>query len=105
MSNFEQIDNARKTLGLGEDASMKEIREAFRNLSLKYHPDRCRGREKDSCKDIFKKISHAKDLLEAYCQNYRYSFREKDVNKNTMTREEYEHLKKFYDGWIGDLNL
>ena len=105
MANFEEIDSARKILGLGEEASIKEIREAFRKLSLQYHPDRCHGKEKDTCKEMFKKISHAKDLLEAYCLNYRYSFKEKDVNKNTMSREEYEHLKRFYDGWIGDLNL
>jgi len=54
---------------------------------------------------MFKKISHAKDLLESYCLNYRYSFREKDVKKNIMPKEEYDHLKRFYDGWIGDLGL
>jgi len=105
MTNFEEIDKARRTLNLGEEAGMQEIREAFRNLALKYHPDRCRGREKDNCKDMFKKISHAKDLLESYCLNYRYSFREKDVKKNIMPKEEYDHLKRFYDGWIGDLGL
>jgi DnaJ-class molecular chaperone len=105
MDNFEQIDKARKVLGLGEEASMKEIRESFRSLSLKYHPDRCRGKDKEHCRDVFKNVSHAKDLLESYCLNYRYSFREKDVKKNTMSREEYEHLKRFYDGWIGDLDL
>jgi DnaJ-class molecular chaperone len=105
MSNFKEIDSARKILGLGEEASIKEIREVYRSLSLQYHPDRCRGKGKEDCKEQFKKISHAKDLLEGYCLNYRYSFREKDVNKNTMSREEYEHLKRFYDGWIGDLNL
>jgi curved DNA-binding protein CbpA len=105
MANFEEIDSARKILRLSEEASIKEIREAFRSLSLKYHPDRCLDNEKENCKELFKKISHAKDLLEAYCLNYRYSFREKDIRKNTMSREEYEHLRKFYDGWIGDLNL
>jgi DnaJ-class molecular chaperone len=105
MVEFNQIDEARKILGLGEEASMQEIRDAFRGLSLRYHPDRCRGKEKEACKEMFKKISHAKDMIEGYCLNYRYSFREQDVRKNTMSREEYTHLKRFYDGWIGDLNL
>jgi len=39
--DFKQIDDARKVLGLNESASLEEIRDAFRNLALKYHPDRC----------------------------------------------------------------
>jgi len=41
-----------------------------------------------------------------YCVNYyRFSFQESKAKKNTMDRETYEHLKRFYDGWFGDLNL
>jgi len=54
---------------------------------------------------MFKKINHAKDIIGSYCANYRYSFKEKEVRKNTMSKEEYEHLKRFYDGWLGDLDL
>ena len=41
----------------------------------------------------------------AYCAGYKYSFRERDVRRNTMDKESYEHLKRFYDGWWGDLDL
>ncbi len=47
--DFRQIDQARKILGLGEEAGMEEIKEVFRNLSLKYHPDRCKDKEKKRC--------------------------------------------------------
>jgi Zn finger protein HypA/HybF involved in hydrogenase expression len=40
---FKQIDEARKILGLEKGATLEEIREAYRRLSLKYHPDRCKG--------------------------------------------------------------
>ena len=105
MADFRQIDQARKLLGLGEEAGIEEIKEAYRDLSLKYHPDRCKDQDKKDCEDMLKKINQAKDIILAYCANYRYSFREKDVKSNLMDKELYEHLKRFYDGWLGNLDL
>lgn len=103
--NFKRIDEARKILGLGEEASIEEVKEAFRCLSLQYHPDRCKDKDKKHCEAMYKKITHARDVIIGYFESYRYSFKEKDVKKNTMSKEEYEHLKRFYDGWFEDLNL
>ena len=105
MADFNQIDNARKLLGLDETATLEEIKETFRKLSFKYHPDRCKDEKKKECEEIFKKISNAKDIILNYCANYRYSFKEPDVKKNTMDKGLYEHLRRFYDGWFGDLDL
>ena len=105
MADFEQIDAARELLGLDEEAGIEEIKEAFRNLSFRYHPDRCKDKDKKYCEEMLKKINQAKDIILGYCANYRYSFKEKDVKKNTMDKELYEHLKRFYDGWLGELNL
>ena len=54
---------------------------------------------------MFKKISNANDILMKYCAGYRYSFKEKDVKRNIMDKEYYNHLKRFYDGWLGNLDL
>ncbi len=105
MINFKQIDEARRMLGLDEEASIEEIKEVFRVLILKYHPDRCKQKDKKHCEEMCKKINHARDIILSYCANYRYSFREKEVKKNAMSKEEYVHLKRFYDGWFGDLDL
>lgn len=105
MAEFKQIDEARKLLGLGETATLQEIKKAYKKLALKYHPDRCKEEKKKECEEMFKKIAHAKDILMAYCAGYRYSFKEKDVKRNTMDKNLYEHLKRFYDGWWGDLDL
>lgn len=105
MINFKRIDEARKMLGLEEEASIEEVKAAFRALSLKYHPDRCSKKDKKQCEDMLKKINHAKDIIGEYCANYRYSFKEQDVKKNVISREEYRHLKRFFDGWFGDLDL
>lgn len=54
---------------------------------------------------MFKKINNANGILLGYCAGYQYSFKEKDVKRNTMDKEFYEYLKRFYDGWLGDLDL
>lgn len=105
MADFKQIDDARRLLGLGEDARLEEIKDAFRKLSLRYHPDRCDEKNKKYSEEQFKRIVHAKDILLNYCANYRFSFKEPDVKKNTMDKELYEHLKRFYDGLFGNLDL
>lgn len=105
MANFKQIDEARELLGLDEEVTLEEIKEAYRKLAFKYHPDKCKDEKKKECEKMFKKISNANDTLMAYCAGYRYSFKEKDIKKNTMDKEFYEHLKRFYDGWWADLDL
>ena len=105
MTDFKHIDDARRLLGLEEDASLSEIKKAYRSLAHEYHPDTCKDEKKQECEETFKKISNAKDLLMNYCAGYRYSFREKDVKRNTMDRGFYKYLKRFYDGWWGDLDV
>ena len=105
MTDFRQINEARQLLDLEEDATLDEIKKAYRALAHKYHPDKCKDDKKKECEESFKKISNANELLMGYCAGYRYSFKEKDVKRNTMDREYYKHLKRFYDGWWGDLDL
>ena len=105
MADFKEITEARDILGLKETATLEDIRSAYKRLALKYQPDRCKDQKKKECEETFKQITHANDILMAYCAGYRYSFKEKDVRKNTLDKETYEHLKRFYDGWLGDLDL
>jgi DnaJ-class molecular chaperone len=105
MADFNQIDKARKVLGLQDYASLDEIKESYRQLSLKYHPDKCKEEDKKDCEKIFKEINQARDILVRYCSGYRYSFKEKDVERNRMDKDFYKHLKRFYDGWWADLDI
>ena len=105
MAGFKQIDEARRLLGLGEYATLDEIKHAYRQLSLKYHPDRLQDKAKKQNEGIMQEINAAKDILLAYCANYRYSFKEKDTKRSSFNRQAYQHLKRFYDGWWGDLDL
>lgn len=62
------LDEARKELGLGEEGSLKEVKKAYRNLSLRYHPDRSKE-EKEKAEERFKRIAHSYQLLYSYCRN------------------------------------
>jgi preprotein translocase subunit Sec63 len=96
MADFEEIDKARKALGLKEEATLDEIKNKYRKLALKYHPDKCKGKSKQLCEEKFKKLTHANDILMRYCSGYRYSFRKKDVKRNTLDKKVYDYLRHFY---------
>ena len=57
----EDEDDYYKLLGVSRDASTKEIKKAFRTLSLKYHPDRNPGDKK--AHDLYLKINKAHEVL------------------------------------------
>ena len=99
MADFAEINKSRKILGLGETATLKQIKKAYQKSALKYHPDRCKDKKRKECEEMFKKINHANEVLMAYCAGYRYSFEEEDVKGVSPDEEFREHLKRFYDGW------
>jgi DnaJ-class molecular chaperone len=51
-----------KILGVKEDATLDEIKKAYRNLALKYHPDR-NSKDKKEAEERFKEISEAYYVL------------------------------------------
>ena len=100
MMRFEDIDEARKTLGLGEAATFAEIKAAYRGLSLKYHPDKCADEDRRKCEEMFRKINRANRVLMSYCASYRYSFAEEDVKEVTGEAFVREHARRFYEDFI-----
>ena len=105
MKDYKEIVDAKKLLALGDEATLEDIKNTYRKLSLKCNPDRCKDDKKKYCQEMFQKISHANDILMNYCACYRYSFKEKDVKRNVMDQDLYNHLNRFYDGWLGNLDL
>lgn len=92
MINFNTIDNARKQLGLSEEAALKDIKDAYRNLAQEYHPDKNSG---DTVKEEeFKKIADAYKLLYEYTKRYprnRYIFKPKEVTEFSILLKETGH--------------
>lgn len=53
-----------RVLGVSQDASMDEIKKAYRNLSRKYHPDaNLNNPNKDQAEEMFKQVQQAYDQI------------------------------------------
>jgi preprotein translocase subunit Sec63 len=70
--NAIEIERARRLLGLREQASIQEIKAAYRGMCKRWHPDALSEDPRDSKK--IKEINAAYRLLLDYCENYPFSF-------------------------------
>jgi len=66
------IQAAAELLGLGEKASLAEIKKAYRRLSKKHHPDVQMGTKQKTGKAAMQKITEAYQVLLHYCAEYRF---------------------------------
>ncbi|GAB4336355.1 MAG: hypothetical protein Kow0089_06550 [Desulfobulbaceae bacterium] len=62
------IEEARRLLGLGDRATLGEIKRAYHALSKEHHPD-LGGAEDD---DMMYRLTEAYNLLMRYCDQYRF---------------------------------
>jgi len=99
MANFNEIEEARKLLGLGEAATLKEIKGAYRTLAHRHHPDKLGG-DDEAESETMKRLNWAYKLLVDYCDNYKYSFKDEDVSR---TYPDEEYLRTFKDRWYDSI--
>ena len=99
MPNFNDIDEARNLLRLGEAATLKEIKSAYRRLAHRYHPDKHDSISQEAVEKM-KKLNRAYKVLTDYCSDYKYSFCEEDVAR-TYPHEEY--MRKWSENWFNSI--
>jgi DnaJ-class molecular chaperone len=99
MANFDEIEEARKILGLGEEATLKEIKNAYRKLAHRHHPDKL-GKDDTNESETMKRLNRSYKLLMDYCNEYKYSFREEDVAR-TYFYDEY--MRTYKDRWFDNM--
>jgi DnaJ-class molecular chaperone len=97
MANFTEVDQARKVLGLGEAATLREIKRAYKTLAHRHHPDKHGSAAGEEAEGTMKRLNWAYKLLMDYCANYEYSFSEEDVAR-AYPHDEY--LRRYYYGWF-----
>ena len=97
MASFAEIDETRRLLGLGEVATLKEIKSAYRRLAHRHHRDKYSGGAHEESEEVMKRLNWAYKLLMEYCSDYKYTFREEDVAR-TYPHDEY--LRRYYHGWF-----
>jgi len=94
MTEFEMITSARKILELSESATMEEIKQHFKKLMKKWHPDNCLEKP-DTCEKMARKVIEANRIILEYCNNYRFSFTREAVERNAS--EDSWWLQRFGD--------
>ncbi|MFV9644333.1 MAG: GvpL/GvpF family gas vesicle protein [Desulfobacterales bacterium] len=82
---FGEVNEARKMLGLGEEATISEIKDVYRELSKKFHPDKYPGDQE--AQKRFEKMTRAYQIITDYCQGGQCSFKEADVRGWLDVRE------------------
>ncbi|HHQ45123.1 MAG TPA: J domain-containing protein [Candidatus Altiarchaeales archaeon] len=87
MITIEELEWARKTLGLSEEATQIQIQKAFRELSKQNHPDRGGSPEKMS------EINKAYKIIIDYISGYKYSLTEKELRRQNPESRWYETMR------------
>lgn len=85
-----EIDQARRLLGLGELASIAEIKTAYRQMCKKWHPDVVE--DEATATRRMKDINAAYQLLLKYCETYRFSFSPEEVESFDPDRWWYQRF-------------
>ncbi len=73
--DWQKIIAARDVLGLGEKASLAEIKEAYRRQAKRHHPDLAAAggvEEKKEENRSMREITVAYQALLSYCENFSY---------------------------------
>ena len=86
--NYQDIKNATQLLGFGERASLKEVKERYRELARQHHPD-AGGEESEAMQEI----NAAYALLLSYLADYRFSFAEEEFYE----QQPEERLRRQFD--------
>ena len=86
MKKYDEITEARKILELPEKASLENIRENYRTLLNKWHPDKCTEDSQQSTEMTRKIISAYKKIM-VYCNQYQFSFTKEEIEKASSAEE------------------
>lgn len=87
---YRQLREALEIFGLGERATMEQLKARHRELVKTHHPDQGCSTDPETIRNINK----AHKILMDYCQGYRYCFSEEEFLAQTPT----ERIKRQF-GW------
>lgn len=85
-SKYEEITKATTILELPEAATMQQIKEHYKRLITKWHPDKFQN-NKEVFEEKAKKINDAYKIIMNYCNNYEFSFSKEEVEKYIKAEE------------------
>jgi|SRR5690554_4551543 len=74
----ERVFWAAQVLELGNRADIEEIKDAYKRLVKKWHPDNCKD-ELSKCQKKIQEVIEAYNIILDYCNEYRFSFIREDI--------------------------
>jgi len=83
--DFDSIEEARKTLELGQEVNLSEISSAYERLARRYHPDH--DSDNPFAEEKFKKIKNAHKVLTEYCEHYLCSLEKPKVEETLLIQD------------------
>ncbi len=83
---------SKSLLGLREKSTLKEIKNKYKNLMKKWHPDK-NIKNTDKANEMSIKINEAYKIILDYCNNYEYSFDEDNIKKTSYSPQEWWNNK------------
>lgn len=83
---------SKSLLGLRETSTLKEIKNKYKNLMKKWHPDKHKDDPEKATK-MSMQINEAYEVILEYCNSYEYSFKEEEIKKTSYSPSEWWHDK------------
>jgi molecular chaperone DnaJ len=98
-----------EVLGLSKGAGADEIKKAYRNMALKYHPDRVASDKKKEAEEKFKEISEAYEVLtdpqkKANYDQYGHAGVEGAFKQGGFTWQDFHHFDDLKNAW-GEVDI
>jgi hypothetical protein len=78
------LAEARKLLELGEQASRKEIRAAYRRAARRWHPDRAPAEQEAAYREHMQQVNTAYQKILQFIEGYRYELVDKSAPEDLM---------------------
>ncbi|KAK6915137.1 DnaJ domain [Dillenia turbinata] len=91
-------DDPYKTLRIRPGASESEVKKAFRQLALQYHPDVCRG---SNCGIQFHQINEAYDIVISNLKGEKTSLHEETYEEDEAFRGMNDPDWDLWEEWMG----
>ena len=93
-----------EVLGLPRDASVEQIKSAYRKLALKYHPDKQTSvHDKEKCNETFTKIANAYEILSDERRRATYD-RNAHGGRSEQQHSQYQPFSGMFSGFRGSFN-
>jgi len=82
--DYQTLDEARRTLGFGEQVSISEVKAVYNRRAQFHHPDRDPSPQAES---LFNAMRKARDVLIEYCEHFPCSLRQSEVESTLIVKE------------------